>query len=433
MSAGKWATPYAGILPGLAPEDYHALKTSIEANGVEVPIVVDELGNIIDGHHRYAICPDAPHVVRTFDNDWEREAAAIRLNMERRHLSSQQLAEVRKVQRKLAAEMYAGVDGVRYTQEQVASILGVSRQFVDKWVDDVKNATRGRIHVVDPHLLRNDARVKYVRERRVSGATQQEVADELRCDRSAVAKIEKKIRRRDAEQAAREEITAKLETGAAPEVDLRLGDYRETLVDVRCHAVICDPPYGARTHAGGTTRSDGSDPAGLAPEYAGWGEAEISEFVEFWAARCSGWIVTLTDSDLHVVWREAFDAAGWLSFQAVPCVIWGMSVRLSGDGPSSEAVYATVARPRTTAMKDWGTLPGAYVGTRQTGAGGGRGKPAWLMEALVKHYSRPGDVVCDPLAGWGSTLAAAQKLGRRPVGSEIDPEVRIEALRRFVS
>jgi ParB-like chromosome segregation protein Spo0J len=426
----KWETPFADLLPALAPEDFEALKQSIESDGVRVPIVVDELGNIIDGHNRYAIDPSAPFEVRTFQHDLERRAEALRSNLDRRHLSSAQMKVASAARKSLAKELWAGVDGLKWTQEQIAKLLGVPRPTVADWTGDMTFDGAVKSHV-DPHLRRGEARVEYVRDRRNEGATQQEVADEMRVDQSTISKIEKKLRRKEAEEAARAEIAEQLAAGIAPAVDLRLGDYRETLVDVECHAVICDPPYGARTHAGGTTRNDGASAEGLAPKYAGWGEHEISEFVGFWAERCSGWIVTLTDSDLHVVWREAFDSAGWLSFQAVPCVIWGMSCRMGGDGPSSAAVYATVARPRTAAMKAWGTLPGAYVGKKQGGAGGGRGKPSWLMEALVGDYSRPGDLVCDPLAGWGSTLAAAQALGRRSVGSEIDPEVRLEALRRL--
>lgn len=48
-------------------------------------------------------------------------------------------------------------------------------------------------------------------------------------------------------------------------------------------------------------------------------------------------------------------------------------------------------------------------------------KPLALMEAIVRDYSRPGDVVCDPCAGGGTTLLAAHRLGRHGVGAEMDP------------
>jgi len=46
-------------------------------------------------------------------------------------------------------------------------------------------------------------------------------------------------------------------------------------------------------------------------------------------------------------------------------------------------------------------------------------KPAALMERLVSIYSDPGDLVFDPFMGSGTTLIAAQKLGRQILGCEI--------------
>ena len=53
------------------------------------------------------------------------------------------------------------------------------------------------------------------------------------------------------------------------------------------------------------------------------------------------------------------------------------------------------------------------------------------MRALVRDYTRPGDVVCDPFAGWGSTLAASIALGRSAVGAECDAGAYAEAKRRL--
>jgi len=142
-------------------------------------------------------------------------------------------------------------------------------------------------------------------------------------------------------------------------------------------------------------------------------------------------MVALTSSDLISAWQAAYRAAERYSFAPVACVIRGMTVRLCGDGPSSWTVYAMVARPSTQAFATWGTLPGAYVGTPSREAGGGRGKPDWLMSALVRDYSKPGDVVADPFAGWGTTIAAAEANGRNAIGAELDGEAYAEAMRRL--
>jgi hypothetical protein len=220
--------------------------------------------------------------------------------------------------------------------------------------------------------------------------------------------------------------------------DLRHGDWRTALADVTCDAWICDPPYGARTHDSTPTRNDtyeragaGYDPGGLVPSYAALSPADVAELVASWSPRTRGWMVPLTSHDLIPAWEDAFAAAGRLSFAPIPCVMRGMSCRMLGDGPSSWAVYAVPARPRTKAFMQWGTLDGAYSGPPGREAAGGRGKPMWLMNAIVRDYSRPGDLVCDPFAGWGTTLAAAIANGRHAIGAEVDADAYTEALRRL--
>lgn len=47
-------------------------------------------------------------------------------------------------------------------------------------------------------------------------------------------------------------------------------------------------------------------------------------------------------------------------------------------------------------------------------------KPVSLLERLVAIYTRPNDTVFDPFFGSGSTLKAANNLGRNVIGCEID-------------
>jgi len=53
------------------------------------------------------------------------------------------------------------------------------------------------------------------------------------------------------------------------------------------------------------------------------------------------------------------------------------------------------------------------------------------MRAIVRDYSRPGDLVCDPCAGAATTLLAAAMEGRRAVGSEMDPATLEKAQTRI--
>ncbi|MFZ1363067.1 MAG: ParB N-terminal domain-containing protein [Candidatus Nanopelagicales bacterium] len=90
--------PTYQLLPPLREDEYAALRDDIEANGVQVPIVVDEDGAILDGHHRSAICAEldipCPSVKQEGLSTFEKRNLALRLNLRRRHLTSEQKRQV---------------------------------------------------------------------------------------------------------------------------------------------------------------------------------------------------------------------------------------------------------------------------------------------------------------------------------------------------
>jgi site-specific DNA-methyltransferase (adenine-specific) len=128
----------------------------------------------------------------------------------------------------------------------------------------------------------------------------------------------------------------------------------------------------------------------------------------------------MTSHDLVPAWERALRLLDRYVFAPVPYVETGSRVRLAGDGPSSWTVWLVVARPRTQAMARWGTLPGAYVLPSERGKGRIGGKALAGMRAIVRDYTRPGDLVVDPCAGAGTTLRACQIEGRRAIGAEMD-------------
>ena len=46
----------------------------------------------------------------------------------------------------------------------------------------------------------------------------------------------------------------------------------------------------------------------------------------------------------------------------------------------------------------------------------------WLMEQIIRDYTKPGELICDPFSGGGTTGLAAVKMGRRFLGWEQKPE-----------
>jgi len=211
-------------------------------------------------------------------------------------------------------------------------------------------------------------------------------------------------------------------------ITLKLGRWQDALADVgEVGAVITDPPYSARTHEGqNDTFSDGGERRPIS--YSSWNAGAVHTFVEKWAPRNRGWFVCLSDSELCGAYREAYEANGFTGFAPVGILIPGMTVRMSGDGPSSWMLYANVARPKR--LSRWGTLPGGYTGPPGERVHIG-GKPLWLMRALVRDYSKPGDLIVDPCAGAATTLLAAAMENRRAVGAECNPDTYAVAKERI--
>ena len=254
--------------------------------------------------------------------------------------------------------------------------------------------------------------------------------------------------------------------------DLRLGRWQDALSGVECDALIVDAPYSDRTHGGhdaaptvgdargvlsssgrsthgsyGGDHSDGANRRAIG--YSGWTPADVCACVASWSPRTTGWMVSITDHVLAPVWADAMAAHGRYVYAPVPWVAPGSRVRLTGDGPSSWACYIIVGRPSRdlswgmrrnvdspgtfrdgTPFHKWGTLPGAYVITQDRNIVVG-GKPLALMQALVRDYSRPGDLVVDPCSGGATTLLAAAIEGRRSIGSEMDPTTYAKAVERI--
>ena len=203
---------------------------------------------------------------------------------------------------------------------------------------------------------------------------------------------------------------------------IRLGSWQDVLADVEVDCILTDPPYGARTHTGSdaivTGAYDGADRQLL--NYGCMTPDDVHGFVSSWAPRVRGWFSCMTSHDLIPAYEAAYRAAGLYAFSPVPII--QKRPRLVGDGPSNWTVYLMAARPKSVHFSRWGCLPGAYEAGTVKGSGIAGTKPADLMRAIVRDYSRPGDLVCDPFVGSGTTAIAALSEGRRFVGSEQKPE-----------
>jgi hypothetical protein len=210
-------------------------------------------------------------------------------------------------------------------------------------------------------------------------------------------------------------------------IDLRLGRWEDVLADVDEVDLLCtDPPFSERTHKGHDVSETIGDRRGLG--YGFWSPADVFAFVDAWYERVIGWFVAMTDHMLAPHFEAALAERGRYVFPPLPFVSPGSRVRLAGDGPSCWTTQVVVARPKSREFASWGTLPGAYVFAPERGLVVAGGKPHAFCRALIRDYSRPGDLVCDPCAGGGNVLRAAIAEGRRAIGAEMDPETHSKAI-----
>ena len=88
------------VMPPLTDDDFAALMADIQANGLLMPVEVDEEGNVLDGHHRLRACRElgiewrGNGKVREGLTEAEKRRHALTLNIARRHLTGEQRREL---------------------------------------------------------------------------------------------------------------------------------------------------------------------------------------------------------------------------------------------------------------------------------------------------------------------------------------------------
>jgi hypothetical protein len=113
-------------LPDLTAEEHAVLKADIAEHGVQVAVMTDEAGNVIDGHNRRAIAASlgitCPEQVVCGLTDAQKRSMALRLNAKRRNLTPDR-------RRPLVARLYTE-DGM--TQQEIADALGIDQRTVSR-------------------------------------------------------------------------------------------------------------------------------------------------------------------------------------------------------------------------------------------------------------------------------------------------------------
>lgn len=188
-------------------------------------------------------------------------------------------------------------------------------------------------------------------------------------------------------------------------------------------AVITDPPYDAKTHAGvrSSTRElkvdfDPADPAFIT-------DALLGLTSKWTLAFCS---LEMLGTYASVAGKSWVRSGVWDRPDGAP--------QLSGDRPAQGA--EGIAIMHSPGRKKWwggGSRALWTFGVERTERQHPTQKPVALMAELIRLFTRPGDLVIDPFCGVGTTGVACLRLGRRFIGVEMNASyasLACERLRR---
>lgn len=219
-----------------------------------------------------------------------------------------------------------------------------------------------------------------------------------------------------------------------------LGDcveWMKTIDDRSVDVLITDPPYSEAVHARSIRRTYLTDVAEqpcrrlrkhefgfehLSPELR-------KACAEQFARITKRWVLVFSDTEMAHAWKEDLEAVRlehvrygfWLKDRAMP--------QISGDRPGSRVEQLTIAHRKGRKQWNGGGLGNVWQHPVVANCNGQRNdrvhtaqKPESLMLELVELFTNPGELVCDPFSGSGTTGVAALRLGRRFVGCELNPE-----------
>lgn len=389
------------LLPLLSTEEKEKLRLSIINDGCLIPIEFDEDGNILDGHNRYEICTqeDKPFekVVRRFTNELEKIAYVYKINLTRRHLSNEQKKLVQKQQVELAKQL----NRERYTQERIAEVLGVARNTISTWLNGKNtNSVSGDTASIDNHQYVNTTIKIGKKEKEVifaqldSGLTQEQVAANLQVTQQRISQIKKNAdKKKQAELARASELKAVNNNILTGDMHILGQSVPDNSVDL----IFTDPPYGKKYISDYEELAKFAarvlKPGGSLLYYTGQSVlpevlAVTTPYLTYWWTICmehTGQNQRLAGKFVYVEWKPII----WL--------VKGKTRR------SNEFVSDFVKSKQDKEHHEWGQ---------------------GIKEALyyIEHLTIPGELVCDPFLGGGTTCKAAKKLDRRYLAFEKNPD-----------
>jgi site-specific DNA-methyltransferase (adenine-specific) len=394
------------LLPTLKPDELRNLEKSIKQEGCRDPLVIGVINGeriLVDGHNRHRICKNHGISFATIDMAFEDLVDArvwMRRNaVSKRNLNDAQVIDLESANKDDLAEkgrekMSAGGKGLSIvdkpsapkhnTQREVAKRAGVSTGKVAMAEVVKKKAPEVWQKALDGELTVGAA-YKVVRERK-------------KRDEQALRKYERDTKTAEAVN----DIETKRKTELSSVCDIRCCSCADLFASgVAPDVVITDPPYPAEFLDTFTELAKACADAGVKTVAVMSGQAHLPE------------VFKRLCEHLTYRWTMAYLTPGGQAAQVFPRKVnaFCKPVIDFGVGDWIGDVVKSDTNDNDKTRHYWG----------QSESG---------MSGLVERLSNPGDLICDPFVGGGTTAVVSLGLGRRFVGCDIDQEMVNRAVSR---
>jgi ParB-like chromosome segregation protein Spo0J len=383
----KISQEYAQLVPELTRGEFEELKQSIkEADGLYIPIIVNQHRVILDGHHRYKACQELENIeprvmVRKFENPLEEKLFVIDCNLKRRHLNSFQRLE-------LALKSKPILEKIAERNQKAGTFVPFGTK-----VGRVNEEVGRRAGVGKNTVIRVEEILK-----KASDETKQK----LRKGKTTINKVSNAIKKEEKRQAlTNTESIIKLPDS----IKLIHGDFKEEskkqIPDNSIDLIFTDPPYTEESlssykdlvaEASRVLRPGGS----LLMYFGGWAMPKLFEYIKEDTALRYWWMICIrhAGAQLTKMWKQGV----WVCWKPLIWFVKGEKPQYLQD--VRDLIESTI--PDKTGH-DWA-------------------QSTTEAEYIISRLTVEGQIIFDPFMGSGTTGIAALKMNRKFIGIDIDPE-----------
>ncbi len=385
---------YEMLVSTLSAEEYDSLKKSIKQNGLWVPIVINNDGIILDGHHRYKACQElgikVRHTILNFSTKDEEVVFVGECNIQRRQLSSlQRIDIVRKL------EPYY----VRLARENSINNL---KQNTDVQIFTPRGKTRD--------ILGKKAQVSgYTYEKGIKildTATPEEIA-KINSGKKTISKVYHKIIEKEKKQKRIQDVQ-KLPVNLPDTIKLYNQEFQTLKITPNSVSLIfTDPPFhDQHLHLYDDLMREAYDvlcDGGSILCYVGQGNiGKVINIAEKYGLKFH-WPLTILNSG------PSASVFGKKILVSCKIMLWFVKGKYDGD-PVRDCIQSEF---EGTELHEWA-------------------KSTKESDYYIKHMTLPHEIVYDPFMGSGIFGVSAKKLKRQFIGCEVN-KIHYDTAVRLIS